>query len=197
MNRKQRAFVEEYLSIWNATEAARRAGYKHAHVQGPRLLANVSIKAAVQTRLEEKAMGADEVLTRLAEQARADFKNYAKVVERWTRWPLPSEEIIQDEERIEEVDGKQVRRIYYLVRKTVLDLDALTDDRARLIKEFTDSPKHGIQVKLLDSQAALFKIGQKHGLFTDRSELNVNLRVEGLTELLDRLYGNAAGGSQD
>lgn len=84
LSNKQRVFVEEYLSCWNATEAARRAGYAHANVQGSRLLADVSIKAAIEARIAEKAMSADEVLLRLADQARsslADFINEAGEVD--------------------------------------------------------------------------------------------------------------------
>ena len=70
MNNKQRVFVEEYLKCWNATEAARRAGYKKPNSQGPRLLVNVGIQKIIQARIEEKCMDADEVLIRLADQAR-------------------------------------------------------------------------------------------------------------------------------
>ncbi|MEQ1889090.1 MAG: terminase small subunit [Alphaproteobacteria bacterium] len=43
---KQDRFCREYLADLNATGAARRAGYSEAtaHVQGPRLLANVRVK---------------------------------------------------------------------------------------------------------------------------------------------------------
>lgn len=73
---KQQVFVEEYLTCWNASEAARRAGYKFPNVQGTRLLANVSIAVAVKQRIAEKAMTADEVLLRLAEHARSDFTDF-------------------------------------------------------------------------------------------------------------------------
>jgi phage terminase small subunit len=74
LSNKQRVFVEEYLSCWNASEAARRAGYKgKANIVGPRLLVNVSIKALIQQRITEKAMSADEVLLRLAEHGRSDI----------------------------------------------------------------------------------------------------------------------------
>lgn len=69
---KQQAFVEHYLSCWNATEAARRAGYseKSAYTSGHRLLKNAEIAAAIKQRLDELTMSADEVLVRMAEQAR-------------------------------------------------------------------------------------------------------------------------------
>lgn len=66
-------FVEEYLRCWNATEAARCAKYAHPNKQGPKLLVNIGIAERIKTRIEEKAMSADEVLLRLAEQARSDI----------------------------------------------------------------------------------------------------------------------------
>jgi phage terminase small subunit len=74
---KRRAFIEYYLKCWNSSEAARLAGYKgKANVVGPRLLANVSIQAAIQARLNELQMSADEVLSRLSEMARADISDF-------------------------------------------------------------------------------------------------------------------------
>lgn len=73
---KQQVFVEEYLRTWNATEAARRAGYAHPNKQGPRLLVNVGVHEEIKTRIAEKAMTADEVLVRLAEQARNEHGGY-------------------------------------------------------------------------------------------------------------------------
>ena len=47
---KQKRFVKEYLTDFNATKAAIRAGYspKGASVQGARLLANAKVQAEVE-----------------------------------------------------------------------------------------------------------------------------------------------------
>jgi hypothetical protein len=76
MNNKRIVFVNEYLKCWNASEAARRAGYKKPGSQGHRLLNFVEIKEAIAKRLEEITLSSDEVLTRLAEQARADHTEF-------------------------------------------------------------------------------------------------------------------------
>jgi phage terminase small subunit len=74
---KQQVFIDEYLICLNASEAARRAGYKgKANVVGPRLLANVSIKDEIDRRLKEKHLTADMVLARLAEQAKSEHSQY-------------------------------------------------------------------------------------------------------------------------
>lgn len=77
LNNRQRVFVEEYLTCWNASEAARRAGYKSKpNVHGARLLANVSIRALIEQRLATKAMSAGEVLARLADHARGTLDDF-------------------------------------------------------------------------------------------------------------------------
>ena len=69
---KQRVFVFEYLACWNATEAARRAGYSEesARFIGHENLTKPYIQAEISRRMDEKAMSASEVLARLADQAR-------------------------------------------------------------------------------------------------------------------------------
>lgn len=70
---KQAAFVQEYLKDLNATKAATRAGYspKTANEQGARLLANVSVQAAVAAALEERkkrtGLSQDYVIENLTE----------------------------------------------------------------------------------------------------------------------------------
>jgi phage terminase small subunit len=68
---RQEAFVEAYLETWNATEAARRAGYKSPNMSGPRLMVNDGISARITARLSEMCISADETLTRLTQQATA------------------------------------------------------------------------------------------------------------------------------
>lgn len=81
MTNKQRVFVEEYLRCWNATEAALRAGYSErtAYSIGQENLKKPEIAELISERIRERAMSADEVLDRLAAQARAtlaDFVNF-------------------------------------------------------------------------------------------------------------------------
>lgn len=69
---KRQVFIEEYLATWNATEAARRAGYAFPNVEGSKLLVIPSIREEIDRRITEKVMTANEVLVRLGEQARAE-----------------------------------------------------------------------------------------------------------------------------
>lgn len=77
LNPKQQRFVAEYLVDLNATQAAIRAGYKTARVQGPRLLANVGVAKAIQER-QSKRIGkleltADSILGELLRIAKVDI----------------------------------------------------------------------------------------------------------------------------
>lgn len=81
LTEKQILFVEAYLANSNATEAAKKAGYsaKTAYSQGQRLLKNVEIQARLQKRVEKAIMSADEVLSQLADIARADWKDFLEI----------------------------------------------------------------------------------------------------------------------
>lgn len=77
---KHRKFCEEYLKLWNATDAYQAAYPKSsrdsARRDGSRLLTNADIAEEIQRRIAERTMTADEVLVRLAEQARSDYSAY-------------------------------------------------------------------------------------------------------------------------
>lgn len=76
--KKQRAFINEYLQCWNATEAAKRAGYseRSARAISSRLLTKDNIREEISRRIDERAMTADEAITRLAEQARGNVGDF-------------------------------------------------------------------------------------------------------------------------
>lgn len=73
---KQRAFLERYLVSWNASDAAREAGYSQPKQQGSRLLTKVDIQAAIRERLNEMTMPANEVLARLTAHAQGDLSAF-------------------------------------------------------------------------------------------------------------------------
>ena len=75
---KQQAFVTENLISWNATQASLAAGYSEtsARVIGHENLTKPDIQAEIKRRVSERAMSADEVLVRLAAQARGDMSDF-------------------------------------------------------------------------------------------------------------------------
>lgn len=73
---KQQEWLYAYLETFNATEAARRAGYKNPNLDGPRNLSKPALKAAIDAHFAEHAMSADEVLFRLTQMAKADMGDF-------------------------------------------------------------------------------------------------------------------------
>lgn len=77
---KQERFVDEYLVDLNATAAAGRAGYRQPNAQGPRLLVNVGVAAAIAAAQVERGrrtqLSADQVLRELALVATSDVTRY-------------------------------------------------------------------------------------------------------------------------
>ena len=176
LSNKQRVFVAEYIKCWNASEAARRAGYTgDANTVGPRLLANVGIAAAIKARVDEITMGADEINARLTEQGRSDIGVFFKLVEEWTYYPLPTYDVIDAKEvDILDEDGKPTGevKISYWVRHIAVDMDKVIDPRySHLLAEFSDSPKDGISIKPYSKQTALQTLAKIRGMMINRTEL--------------------------
>lgn len=165
---KQQAFVAHYLICWNASEAARRAGYTgQANVVGPRLLANVSIQAAIQERLTELHASADEVLTRITDQARASLEDFVDVAAPST--DLSGADDVQDAKAI--ASGWRLN----LVKAQQLG-------KLHLLKKLK-SGQWGPEIELHDAQAALTLLGKHHGLFIERNETTVDFLGDAATTL--------------
>lgn len=175
LTNKQRVFVEEYLRCWNATEAARRAGYskKMARQIGSENLSKPDIAAEIERRLDDLTMSEAEILARLTEHGRGDLGQFFKPIEEWTFFPLPSYEVIDAREveaDREDGDGKE-KRVSYLVRHVVLDTEKLLDPRySHLVKKFSDSVKNGLSIELYSAQDAIVQLGKIRGLFKERVE---------------------------
>lgn len=149
LSKKQRAFIEHYLKCWNAAEAARLAGYseKTARQQGSRLLTKVDIEAAIQARVDELSMSANEALIRLTEQARADYAQYFRHAE------------------IANKDGNREWVVFF-------DFAACqADDKMHLIKSIKHDRNENLEIEFYDAQTALVHIGRHHKLFTDKTDL--------------------------
>jgi len=150
LSHKQAAFVTEYLADFNATRAAERAGYKGDEntlaVTGHRLLRIDKIADAISKRLSEKAMGADEVLMRLAQHARSDLGPW-----------------LSDDGAIDIAAMKEAGTTH-LIRKVK------RTERSGESKDGGFWSQVTGEVELHDAQAALVQLGKHHKLFVDRTE---------------------------
>lgn len=144
LNTKQRAFIEEYLICWNASEAARRAGYNgKSNVVGSQLLANLSIKTEIDNRLDEMRMSSNEVLKRLSDMARADISDFVRVAK-------PTD----------------LLRPRYKGKTHVIKKFKKTTVHTR-----TGDTIVTTELELYDSRSTLVDLGRHHKLFTDRIEV--------------------------
>lgn len=144
---KQRMFVEQYLQCWNATEAAKRAGYSPdtAYSIGQRLLKEVEISALIKARLNEAAMSADEVLRRLADVARGNIGAF-----------------MDDEGYFDLTDEEAINKRYLLKRSKIKKRVGGPED-----DQWTETET---ELELHDPVRALELIGKHHKLFTDKVE---------------------------
>jgi phage terminase small subunit len=170
LNNRQKLFVEEYLACFNASEAARRAGYNGASdVVGPRLLVNVGIQEAIKKRIDEKAMSADEVLVRLADIARGDIADLMAV----STMGFTLELMTEDESGNKVVNPK-TKLIKKIRQRVTTFIGKKNDDEDR---EVVDT-----EIELYSASDALALLGKYHKLFVDRTELTgadgQTLRVE-------------------
>lgn len=137
---KQRAFIAFYIESWNATEAAKLAGYKGNYATlrsiGSENLTKPNIQSEINKRFQKMAMGADEALARLATQAR----------------------------------GVDMGKVAEMMRGSLSMGDALKKaDELGLgfhIKSVKET-KFGLNIEFYDAQAALFKVLQVLGLLKE------------------------------
>lgn len=146
---KQKAWLEHYFKCgFNATEAARLAGYKWPNSRGPENI--IALKAAIDARLDKMAMPANEVLARLGNHARITFDDFVHVIE------------LDDQGR-----STIIVSLAKAKERGVLDC----------IKKLTYHKDGGYTLELHDSQAALIHLDKAHGGKGGAAiagELNVN-----------------------
>jgi hypothetical protein len=73
---QQNLWLMHYLQHWNATQAAKEAGYAHPEKAGYKLRHSPAVEEAIQNELTNLVMSKDEALVRLSEQARGAYGRY-------------------------------------------------------------------------------------------------------------------------
>ena len=157
---KQRLFVEAYLgpSNGNATDAARRAGYRWPDKVAERLVGKSGIRAAIAARLTAAAIPANHVLAIISDHATASPEDFGDVDENGFRLRL---------------DKAKRRKKLHCIKKLKPVRIRLDDDNAD-----PDSPpqfRTDYEIEFYDAQSALDKIGKFYGLWKDKIEQTVEL----------------------
>lgn len=148
---RQKRFIDAYLTCWNASEAARQAGYskKTARSTGAENLTKPDIRAAIDARLAEKQMSANEVLARLSSHASGSLTPFVQTSGENVYIDLTSDEAKANLHLIKEIETE--RRTYG--------------------KEDNPVEEFKVKLKIHDPQAALVQLGRYHKLFTDKVEV--------------------------
>ena len=149
LNDRQRAFVEHYLVCWNASEAARRAGYskKTAREIGRENLTKPDIRAEIERRFAELGMGSDEVLARLASHARGSLQPFLQT---------------QGENVLVDLTSDDAQAHLHLIKKIKTKKRSYTRDDEPVTETETE-------IEIHDPQTALVHLGRHWGLFIDKS----------------------------
>ena len=149
---KQQAFIVEYLKCWNASEAARRAGYSlnTAGAIGSENLKKPEILAAIERFKAEHIMSAEEVQVELTKQARSDIGDFLTQSGDVVMVDLPKA-----------LDAKSTGLIKKLSQTRTVRTRSEDD-----VEETVSTT-----IELYDKQAALVQVGRVHKLFTDKNEV--------------------------
>ena len=152
LTNKQRAFTEAYLRSWNATEAAKVAGYskKTARASGSENLTKLDIQDLIQERLNEMKMSADEVLLLLIDHARASIRPFIKITSQgYITFDFSTPEALENMHLIKKIKCKHSRR---------------TVGRGQNAEAWEDE---SVIIELHDAQIALQLLARHFGLFDD------------------------------
>lgn len=143
---KQQAFVEAYFAAnYNATEAARRAGYQGDYNTLASLasenLRKDNIRAAIDKRLKQMKMGADEVLARLSFVASGSMEDF----------------IDPDSMSIDLRKAKRAEKLGLIKKFKITTVTTSHADR--------DTQTETIEFELHDPMRALEMLGKHHKVF--------------------------------
>lgn len=136
------AFVRHYLATFNASEAARQAGYsdRTAYSIGWENLRKPEIREEIDRQLAAASMPASEVLARLTTHARFDIGELFDT-------------------------NPETGALQLSLAK------AKERGVTHLIKKYSDG-KSGVSVEVYDAQSALALLGKHHGLFVERVDIS-------------------------
>ena len=161
LNARQRAFVTAYIANrFNATAAAIEAGYSESSAAsiGSENLKKPEIREAIETFLEENAMGAKEALYLLTQHARGDIGEL---------WDEAGGQIDWAKAR---AAGKThlIKRMYHKTTRITRGVGPSAEET----EVFEDT------IELHDPQKAITLIGKQLGLFVEKSEIKLDGSVD-------------------
>lgn len=157
LTEKEEEFCQEYVICFNKTLAAINAHYskRSAGQIGHENMKKHEIRARIEELLKEKVMSRDEVLARLAEQARATLYPFVRVdTDGFVYFNFADPEALKHLHLIKKIKTKRNRQV--------------------TVTKKGESPEiwegEWVEVELHDPQKALELVGKHHSLFIDRDD---------------------------
>ena len=148
----------------NATQAAIRAGYsaKTADVQGPRLLGNVGVAAAIKERQEKLADKAGVTAERIVQEyAKLGFANMLDYIKVHNGSPVVD---------MSEITRDQGAAIGEVTSEVYMERTGDEDNPVEPVKR--------TKFKLADKKGALDSLARHLGMFVERHEVTATIAVE-------------------
>lgn len=142
ITRQQEKFVDEYLLCFNATKAARKAGYKDndlLHTNAFKLLQNTAIKEQIDARLKEAKLSVAAILKLLGDHATGSLGDF-----------------LDDNGNIDLETARETGLLHLLREIEITEIESKDGSTMRR------------KIKLHDPQKALELIGRHHAMFTDK-----------------------------
>jgi hypothetical protein len=168
---KQRCFIEHYLTTWNAKESAEWVGYGSPQKTGYRLLHHPEVLAAINERLAEMGVNANEIIVRMSQYARNNPANFFIFAD------VPVEDGFGN--TLTDDDGNPI------VRRQMIDINWKTFEQyGYLVKKLSYDRKGRPVFEFYDAQRALETLGKyaKLDVETTRSD---GQTVEDLSAIAD------------
>lgn len=159
LSAKQQRFVEEYLVDFNATAAAKRAGYseKTAYSIGSENLRKPEVRRAVAEMTDRLTMTAEEAMVRMSQFARGSLASFLRIDEKGR--------VLVD------LSTPEAQSNLMLLKKIKQTQTHIVDDISSVYTE----------IELIDSMAAVSKMLQVHGKGIDRT-VTLKSKIDSLSE---------------
>ena len=145
---KEQIWLSEYLKCFNATEAARRAGYTWPNVQGQQK--KEKFRDEIKRVLSQRAYSPEEIIDELQQIAQGDLGDMMEVTSMGFS-----------------IDMKTAKKngLTKLIRKAK-QKTTLYQSKSELVP---DSETHEIEIELYSRHEALRDLAKVHALFVDRT----------------------------
>lgn len=172
LNDRQLKFCEYYVDTLNQTKAAIMAGYseKSARIMASTNMKKDNIRAKIDQLFAESNISRDEITNILVKLAKTDISDYTEETK------LASGEV-----------------------KTFVNIEKMKAEGKGFLIKGVKNTQSGQTIEFDDRLRAVEILAKVMGLFNDTKpqDINVNVQVDGLENLLTKVYGSHDPDSDD